>query len=124
MDQELTPSSLLYLLTAEGTTFGIVPFVQPNYTASVTGIVGAGGNVGAVLFTLCFRYLSFQKVFSLMGSAAFVSALWSVFIHVDGYGGMLSGRDRRRDRDAEHDENNADEDPTHSDTGRSTLLGK
>jgi nitrate/nitrite transporter NarK len=111
-------------ITAEGTTFGLVPFVQPDYTGSVTGIVGAGGNVGAVLFTLCFRYLSFQQVFSLMGSAAFVSALLSVFIQVDAYGSMLSGRDRRCGRNAEHDDNPGDEDNTHSDTGRSTLLGK
>lgn len=33
---------------AEGATFGIVPFVDPLVTGAVSGIVGAGGNAGAV----------------------------------------------------------------------------
>lgn len=34
---------------AAGAMFGIVPFVDPQVTGAVAGIVGAGGNTGAVL---------------------------------------------------------------------------
>merc|ERR1712125_123156 len=35
---------------AEGSTYGIVPYVNPPATGSIAGIVGAGGNTGAVCF--------------------------------------------------------------------------
>ncbi|GLE10077.1 hypothetical protein PINS_up022072 [Pythium insidiosum] len=33
--------------SAGGSTFGIVPYVNEAYTGTVTGLVGAGGNIGA-----------------------------------------------------------------------------
>lgn len=38
----------LFVQMAEGATFGIVPFVDPAVTGAISGIVGAGGNAGAV----------------------------------------------------------------------------
>eukprot|EP00483_Globobulimina_turgida_P007583 UN07598 len=40
----------LCVQAAEGSTFAIVPFIQPKAIGSVVGIVGAGGNMGAMLF--------------------------------------------------------------------------
>ena len=48
---------------AEGVVFSIVPFIKPlskEQTGMVMGIVGCGGNVGAVLFTFCI-FLPFTK---------------------------------------------------------------
>eukprot|EP00957_Ditylum_brightwellii_P201953 15327940-Ditylum_brightwellii.AAC.1 len=39
---------LLVHTAAEGTSYGIVPYVNPPCTGSIAGIVGAGGNTGAV----------------------------------------------------------------------------
>lgn len=39
----------LFVQMAEGATFGIVPFVDPAVTGAISGIVGAGGNFGAVV---------------------------------------------------------------------------
>lgn len=39
----------LFVQMSEGATFGIVPFVDPTATGAVSGIVGAGGNFGAVM---------------------------------------------------------------------------
>lgn len=39
----------LFVQMSEGATFGIVPFVDPPATGAVSGIVGAGGNFGAVI---------------------------------------------------------------------------
>lgn len=55
----------LCVQAAEGTSFGIVPYIDPLNMGSVTGIVGAGGNVGAVAFGLCFRQLSYETAFNV-----------------------------------------------------------
>lgn len=41
---------------AEGTSYGIVPYIVPDATGAVSGIVGAGGNFGAVMWGLIFRF--------------------------------------------------------------------
>ena len=38
----------LFVQASEGASYGIVPYVDPPYTGTVSGIVGAGGNIGAV----------------------------------------------------------------------------
>eukprot|EP01084_Bolivina_argentea_P189343 325625_1 len=43
----------LCVQAAEGATFAIVPFVQPKAIGPTAGIVGAGGNMGAMLFAFC-----------------------------------------------------------------------
>merc|ERR1719512_626679 len=47
-----------FVQAAEGSTYGIVPYVDPPSTGSIAAIVGAGGNTGAVVFGLCFRQLN------------------------------------------------------------------
>jgi len=77
---------------AEGTTYGIVPYVNPAYTGSIAGIVGAGGNTGAVCFGLCFRNLpNYRQAFDIMGGTIIVSAFLSIFIVIDGYKGIIWG---------------------------------
>lgn len=43
---------------AEGATFSVVPFINKKAIGSVSGIVGAGGNVGAFLAALLLKYKS------------------------------------------------------------------
>lgn len=45
----------LFVQASSGATFAIVPYVWPKYTGSVSGIVGAGGNIGAVCWGLLFK---------------------------------------------------------------------
>lgn len=45
----------VFVHAACGATFAVVPFVEPGAVGSVSGLVGAGGNVGAVLAGLLFR---------------------------------------------------------------------
>ncbi|MDD9967587.1 MAG: MFS transporter [Myxococcales bacterium] len=55
---------------AEGATYSVVPFINPKSLGAVSGIVGAGGNVGAVMYAQfllrselplqdCFYYFGF-----------------------------------------------------------------
>jgi len=45
----------LFVQMSEGATFGIVPFINKKALGSVAGIVGAGGNAGAVAAGFLFR---------------------------------------------------------------------
>jgi NNP family nitrate/nitrite transporter-like MFS transporter len=45
----------LFVKMGNGATYAIVPFIHRNNLGAVAGIVGAGGNVGAVLAGLLFR---------------------------------------------------------------------
>mmetsp|Transcript_15033 Transcript_15033/g.28296 ORF Transcript_15033/g.28296 Transcript_15033/m.28296 type:complete len:487 (-) Transcript_15033:1067-2527(-) len=79
---------------AEGATYGIVPYVDPPATGSISGIVGAGGNTGAVCFGLCFRQLSSIKTaFNIMGFSIFVSAAMTFLIIIKGHRSLIGGQD-------------------------------
>lgn len=45
----------LSLKMANGATYSLVPFVNPKAIGSVAGIVGAGGNIGAMLIAFMFK---------------------------------------------------------------------
>jgi len=79
----------LFVQMAEGSSYGIVPYVDPPITGSISGIVGAGGNVGAVAFTFGFRQLSYVGAFRLMGAVAIFSSTLSVFIFVQNHPGLI-----------------------------------
>jgi MFS transporter, NNP family, nitrate/nitrite transporter len=89
----------LFVQASEGFNFGIVPYIDPLNMGAVTGIVGAGGNVGAVLFAYCFRELSYERAFQIMGAVTLISAFSSLFVRIKGYSGMLFGVDRRVNRE-------------------------
>ncbi len=61
----------LFVQMAEGATFGIVPFVNKKALGAVAGIVGAGGNAGAVAAGFLFRSesLSYQQGLFYLGVA-------------------------------------------------------
>ncbi|GAB3508365.1 MFS transporter [Spirosoma knui] len=64
----------LFLKMANGTTYAIVPFINRNALGSVSGIVGAGGNVGAVLAGFLFKSstISYSEAFIYIGVAVAV----------------------------------------------------
>ena len=82
-----------FVQAAEGSTYGIVPYVNPPVTGSIAGIVGAGGNMGAVCFGLGFRQLDYLPTFYLMGSVILASGFFSALICIKGHAGMFTGQD-------------------------------
>lgn len=63
---------------AGGSTFGIVPYLNEAFTGTVTGLVGAGGNLGGVLFGVIFRATaSRQDGLFYMGAIIFASAFFT-----------------------------------------------
>lgn len=79
----------LFVQAAEGSSYGIVPYVDKTYAGSVTGIVGAGGNAGAVVFSMLFRELEYADAFRWMGIAVVCSSVLSVLIVIRGESTMV-----------------------------------
>jgi len=71
-----------FVQACEGSSFGIVPYINPPVTGSISGIVGAGGNVGAIAFGFCFRQMSAKSAFMTMGSIILFSAALSVCVRI------------------------------------------
>ncbi|MGK6350001.1 MFS transporter [Parapedobacter sp. DT-150] len=69
-------SFALFLKMANGATYGIVPFVNKNNVGMVSGIVGAGGNLGGMLFGFLFKAenISYATAFLYIGVAVIVVA--------------------------------------------------
>ncbi|RTL56962.1 MAG: NarK family nitrate/nitrite MFS transporter [Sphingobacteriales bacterium] len=62
-------SFALFLKMANGATYGIVPFVNEKNVGLISGIVGAGGNAGGMLFGFLFKStnISYVQAFTYIG---------------------------------------------------------
>ena len=62
-------SFALFLKMANGATYSIVPFVNEKNVGLVAGIVGAGGNVGGMLFGFLFKSetITYVQAFTYIG---------------------------------------------------------
>jgi len=85
----------IFVQAAEGSTYGIVPYVNPGASGAVSGIVGAGGPSGAVAFGFGFRQLTSNKKhpYYLMASLVIFSAFLSFLILIKGHRGLICGKD-------------------------------
>ncbi len=72
----------LFVHMAAGATFAVVPFVNRRALGSVAGIVGAGGNAGAVLSGLLFKSdaLPWPTAFLVLGTVVTLASFSSLFI--------------------------------------------
>lgn len=76
-----------------GTCYGIVPYVDGPNTGSIAGIVGGGGNVGAALLARMFMTVDYAKAMEYMGWFTIFTSLFTPFIVIRGYRGILFGTD-------------------------------
>lgn len=59
-----------FVQASNGSCFAIVPYISKQNGGSVSGLVGAGGNIGAIVFTLLFlngKFKSTADGFRIMG---------------------------------------------------------
>ena len=71
-------SFALFLKMANGATYGIVPFINERNIGLVSGVVGAGGNLGGMLFGFLFKSesISYIQAFTYIGiTVMIISAL-------------------------------------------------
>jgi len=83
----------VFTQAVEGAIYGVVPYVSKLYTGSVSGLVGAGGNAGSVVFGFGFRNLDYRDAFVMMGSLVMASSLTSFFIKIPCHAGLVTGED-------------------------------
>merc|ERR1719181_1783085 len=77
---------------SEGSSFGIVPYINPKATGTIAGIIGAGGNCGAVCWGLMFRFAGDRPpadTLMLVGFIVLISAASCPLIMIDGQPGMF-----------------------------------
>merc|ERR1711959_830977 len=83
----------LFVQMTEGTSYGIVPFMNPKQLACTSALVGAGGNLGAVIALWCF-YKQLGSIdtllpFKIHGAYAIFWALTSPAFYWKDKGGMF-----------------------------------
>ncbi|CAI2173241.1 2549_t:CDS:2 [Funneliformis geosporum] len=69
-----------------GSVFGIVPFVDPTIVGAISGLVGAGGNVGGLIFTGVFKAYSHDTpaAFLVLGGVTIGVSLMTFLMKIDG----------------------------------------
>jgi NNP family nitrate/nitrite transporter-like MFS transporter len=105
----------IFVMAAQGSTYGIVPYVNRSAPGAVAGIVvGAAGPIGGVFFGLGFRQLSNTRdAYFLMASVVVFSGLLSVFINIKGHRGFLCGEETEEvDGGAKADDKEIEDDKT------------
>ncbi|EOA83128.1 hypothetical protein ACJQWK_00268 [Exserohilum turcicum] len=72
----------IFLEAGNGANFALVPHVHPHANGVLSGIVGATGNFGGVIFAIIFRYhkTNYAQVFWIMG--IMIIALNCIFLWV------------------------------------------
>jgi NNP family nitrate/nitrite transporter-like MFS transporter len=70
-------SFALFLKMANGATYGIVPFINEKNVGLISGIVGAGGNLGGMCFGFLFKSesISYVQAFTWIGTTVIVVSL-------------------------------------------------
>jgi NNP family nitrate/nitrite transporter-like MFS transporter len=74
----------LFMKMSEGATYAVVPFINSRALGSVAGIVGAGGNAGAVAAGLLFNgRLLWPTAFFILGAAVTLASFLSFAVTFD-----------------------------------------
>jgi NNP family nitrate/nitrite transporter-like MFS transporter len=77
----LTIFAGIFSKAGSGAVFAMVPLIQRRLTGQIAGMVGAFGNVGAVLFLTANSLVGYNEFFMIIGiSGAFVLLLISIFL--------------------------------------------
>ncbi|EWG98620.1 MFS transporter [Halomonas sp. BC04] len=58
---------------SEGATFGIIPSIKRRITGQISGMAGAYGNVGAVVYLTIFTFVTPTQFFYILAGGAFIS---------------------------------------------------
>ncbi len=105
----------LFVQMSEGATYSIVPFINKKALGSVAGIVGAGGNMGAVCagFLVRSEHISYPQALLILGGLVTCCAFFTFLVRfspadeasaaVEFDRAMADRREARKDRVPIHD---------------------
>ncbi|MBS4041799.1 MAG: NarK family nitrate/nitrite MFS transporter [Flavobacteriales bacterium] len=66
----------LFVQGAEGATFAVIPFINKKMTGQISGMAGAYGNVGAVVYLVIYSMVDAQTFFHIIAAGAVISFLF------------------------------------------------
>lgn len=66
----------LFVQGAEGATFAVIPFINKKMTGQISGMAGAYGNVGAVVYLVIYSMVDAQTFFHIIAAGAAISFLF------------------------------------------------
>lgn len=66
----------MFVQGAEGATFAVIPFIKKNMTGQISGMAGAYGNVGAVVYLIIYSMVDAQTFFFILAGGAAFSFLY------------------------------------------------
>lgn len=69
----ITVFTSFFVQGAEGATFGIIPSIKRRLTGQISGMAGAYGNVGAVVYLTIFTFVTPTQFFFIIAAGAFIS---------------------------------------------------
>jgi NNP family nitrate/nitrite transporter-like MFS transporter len=71
----------LFTQMAEGATYSVVPFINKKALGAVAGVVGAGGNAGAVLAGFLFKgAMDWHEAFLILGMVVTAASFLAFFV--------------------------------------------
>jgi len=71
----------LFTQMAEGATYSVVPFINKKALGAVAGVVGAGGNAGAVLAGFLFKnMIDWSEAFLILGIVVSIASFLAFFV--------------------------------------------
>jgi NNP family nitrate/nitrite transporter-like MFS transporter len=71
----------LFTQMAEGATYSVVPFINKKALGAVAGVVGAGGNAGAVLAGFLFKnMIDWSEAFLILGIVVSCASFLAFFV--------------------------------------------
>lgn len=85
----LTMACSFFVQAGEGAVFAMVPIIKRRMTGQIAGMVGAYGNVGAVVFLTVFSFVSPQIFFLTIAGAAILTLI-AIFLFLDEPSGQMA----------------------------------
>ena len=71
----------LFVQMSEGATYAIVPYINKKALGAISGIVGAGGNFGAMFFGFLFRgQMSYSQAYLILGVLVLCSSFLALAV--------------------------------------------
>ena len=66
----------VFVQGAEGATFAVIPFIKKNLTGQISGMAGAYGNVGAVVYLVIYSMVDDKTFFHIIAAGAAFSLFY------------------------------------------------
>lgn len=76
----VTVLTSMFIQGAEGATFAVIPLIKKRITGQISGMAGAYGNVGAVVYLTIFTLVTPQTFFFILAGGAFISFIFCLLL--------------------------------------------